>query len=80
MPPPLHAPVLIAPRVFEPELCARLIALHEADGGHFTGVMRDAGERTVAVMDELKKRRDVLVEADDLQARCATAWNAGCSR
>ena len=25
---PLHAPVLIAPRIFEPELCQRLIALH----------------------------------------------------
>jgi peroxiredoxin/predicted 2-oxoglutarate/Fe(II)-dependent dioxygenase YbiX len=65
---PLHAPVLIAPRIFEPELCARLVALHEADGGRFTGVMRDEGERTVAVMDELKKRRDVLVEDPDLQA------------
>jgi peroxiredoxin/predicted 2-oxoglutarate/Fe(II)-dependent dioxygenase YbiX len=65
---PLHAPVLIAPRVFEPELCAELIALHEADGGRFTGVMRDEGERTVAVMDELKKRRDVLVVDPALQA------------
>jgi len=65
---PLHAPVLTAPRIFEPELCARLVALHEADGGRFTGVMRDAGERTIAVMDELKKRRDLLVEDPDLQA------------
>jgi peroxiredoxin len=65
---PLHAPVLIAPRIFEPELCERLIALHRADGGRFTGVMRDEGERTVAVMDELKKRRDVLVGDDGLQA------------
>ena len=58
---PLHAPVLIAPRIFEPELCEALIALHAADGGRFTGVMRDQGERTIAVMDELKRRRDVLV-------------------
>ncbi|HEX2816715.1 MAG TPA: 2OG-Fe(II) oxygenase [Phenylobacterium sp.] len=65
---PLHAPVLMAPRIFEPDLCARLIALHEADGGQFTGVMRDEGDRTVAVMDELKKRRDVLVEDPELQA------------
>ena len=65
---PLHAPVLIAPRIFEPELCERLIALHEADGGRFTGVMRDAGDRTVAVMDELKKRRDLLIEDPPLQA------------
>ena len=64
----LHAPVLIAPRIFEPELCEALIALHQADGGTFTGVMRDAGDRTVAVMDELKKRRDILVEPPELQA------------
>ncbi|MGZ6014971.1 MAG: 2OG-Fe(II) oxygenase [Phenylobacterium sp.] len=65
---PLHAPVLAVPRVFEPQLCARLIGLHQAHGGTFTGVMRDDGERTVAVMDELKKRRDVLVEDADLRA------------
>jgi hypothetical protein len=65
---PLVAPVLIAPRILEPELSRRLIALHEADGGRFTGVMRDEGERTVAIMDELKRRRDVLIEDADLLA------------
>lgn len=64
---PLHAPVLIAPRIFEPELCAALVDLHDADGGRFTGVMRDRGDRTVAVMDELKKRRDILVDTPDLR-------------
>jgi predicted 2-oxoglutarate/Fe(II)-dependent dioxygenase YbiX len=59
---PLVAPVLIAPRVFEPDLCARLIGLHQAAGGALTGVMRDVGERTVAVMDDYKQRRDVLVD------------------
>jgi predicted 2-oxoglutarate/Fe(II)-dependent dioxygenase YbiX len=63
------APVLVAPRIFEPELCRTLIALHETQGAEFTGVMRDEGDITVAVMDELKKRRDVLVEDRDLQAR-----------
>lgn len=65
---PLHAPVLIAPRIFEPELCQALIDLHQAGGAQFTGVMRDAGDRTVAVMDELKKRRDILVADPELQA------------
>lgn len=65
---PLHAPVLVAPRIFEPELCEALIGLHQADGGRFTGVMRDAGDRTVAVMDELKKRRDILIADPELQA------------
>jgi predicted 2-oxoglutarate/Fe(II)-dependent dioxygenase YbiX len=64
---PLHAPVLIAPNVFEPELCRALIALHQEDGGEYTGVMRDAGARTVAVMDELKKRRDIWIDDAGLQ-------------
>lgn len=66
---PLNAPVLILPRVFEPEFCQKLVALHEADGGRFTGVMRDEGDRTVAVMDELKKRRDILIRDSELQAQ-----------
>lgn len=65
---PLTAPVLTAPRIFEPELCQELIARHQADGGRFTGVMRDAGDRTVAVMDDLKKRRDLLIDDPDLVA------------
>lgn len=63
---PLHAPVLIAPRIFEPELCEALVALHETDGGDFTGVMRDAGDRTVAVMDPLKRRRDIWLKDPEL--------------
>jgi hypothetical protein len=58
---PTPAPVLVAPRIFEPELCRILIGLHEAQGSAFTGVMRDRGDVTVAVMDELKKRRDLLI-------------------
>jgi predicted 2-oxoglutarate/Fe(II)-dependent dioxygenase YbiX len=62
------APILIAPRILEPELCARLIALHQADGGEFTGVMRDDGVRTVAVMDDLKRRRDIWLSDPELVA------------
>jgi predicted 2-oxoglutarate/Fe(II)-dependent dioxygenase YbiX/peroxiredoxin len=64
---PLHAPVLIAPRVLEPELCRALIALHDAGGAAFSGVMRDQGDRTVAVMDELKQRRDFTIEDEALK-------------
>ena len=66
---PLHAPVLAVPRVFEDELCRELIALHETGDSRPTGVMRDDGDRTAYVMDELKKRRDVFVRDPDLQAR-----------
>lgn len=65
---PLHAPVLIVPRVLEPELCEALIEMHRADGGEFTGVMRDIDGRTVPVMDELKKRRDLWIRDPELQA------------
>lgn len=63
----LHAPVLTVANIFEPELCEALIALHKTDGGAFTGVMRDAGDRTVAVMDDLKKRRDIWIEDAELR-------------
>lgn len=62
------APVMIAPRIFEPELCERLIALHTETAGELTGVMRDRGDRTAYVMDELKRRRDVVIEAPALIA------------
>lgn len=64
----LHAPVLIAPRIFGENLCRRLVDLHEADGGRFTGVMRDHGDRTNLIMDPLKKRRDINVHDPALVA------------
>ncbi|MCX7644448.1 MAG: 2OG-Fe(II) oxygenase [Rhodobacteraceae bacterium] len=58
----LQAPVLFLPRVFEPELCARLIAAYEAQGGEVSGFMREEGGRTVGVHDTRhKSRRDVTV-------------------
>lgn len=64
----VHAPVLIAPRIFEPELCRELIARHAETNGQPTGVMRDRGDRTHYVMDELKSRRDVLISDPALVA------------
>jgi predicted 2-oxoglutarate/Fe(II)-dependent dioxygenase YbiX/peroxiredoxin len=62
----LYAPALILPRVFEPELCRRLIALYDADGGSPSGVMRDVGGRTVGVMDDFKRRRDLILQDEAL--------------
>jgi hypothetical protein len=53
----LHAPVLILPRVFEPELCRRLIAAYEADGGRASGFMRDVDGKTRLILDATHKRR-----------------------
>ncbi|TAJ73985.1 MAG: 2OG-Fe(II) oxygenase [Phenylobacterium sp.] len=60
----LVAPVLIVPRVFEPEFCRRLIDIYEARGGLRSGVMRDIDGRTVGVLDGMKSRRDVNLEND----------------
>lgn len=54
---PLHAPVLIAPRVFEPEFCRHLISLYEEAGGTPSGFMRDIEGKTVGVHDPSHKRR-----------------------
>lgn len=64
---PLHAPVLIVPRVFEPETCRRLIDLYEADGGTPSGTMRQLGDKTVGVLDDFKSRRDA--DVDDVAFR-----------
>jgi len=54
----LDAPVMIMPRLFEPDLCRRLIAHYHAQGGQPSGVMRQEGGKTVGVLDDFKKRRD----------------------
>jgi len=72
---PVHAPVLIVPRIFEPELCRRLIAVYEADGGAVSGVMREVDGRTVGVIDDFKSRRDATITDEafrrELRARLA---------
>lgn len=69
---PLNAPVLIAPRIFEPAMCQRLIAYYDADGGTPSGVMRDVGGRTVGVMDDFKRRSDVTVQDAELRQQVLT--------
>jgi predicted 2-oxoglutarate/Fe(II)-dependent dioxygenase YbiX/peroxiredoxin len=55
---PTHAPVLILPRVFQPEFCRELIALYTAHGGKDSGFMRQMGEKTVSVVNHGFKRRE----------------------
>lgn len=57
------APVLVLPRVFEPELCRALIAHYERFGGEVSGFMREEGGMTVGVVDDrFKRRRDCRIE------------------
>ena len=65
----LQAPVLYLPNVFEPELCERLIATYEKEGGRESGFMRDVDGKTVGIVDySLKRRTDVVLEDDKLLA------------
>jgi predicted 2-oxoglutarate/Fe(II)-dependent dioxygenase YbiX len=67
---PLHAPVLIVPRVFEPAFCRTLIALYEAQGGGESGFMRDVGGKTVGLLDAgHKRRKDAIIEDEALQGQ-----------
>lgn len=61
----LNAPVLIVPRVFEPEFCRELIRLYEQHGGRPSGFMRQQGGATVGMLDPtFKKRKDFTFETE----------------
>jgi predicted 2-oxoglutarate/Fe(II)-dependent dioxygenase YbiX len=64
---PVHAPVLIVPRVLEPPFCTELVACYEAQGGRPSGVMRVVDGKTVAVLDNFKSRRDAEIPPGPLQ-------------
>jgi hypothetical protein len=67
----IQAPVLIVPRVFEPELCRRLVDLYEQHGGEDSGFMRDIGGRTVGVLDYNHKRRsDYTIDDESVRTQC----------
>jgi peroxiredoxin/predicted 2-oxoglutarate/Fe(II)-dependent dioxygenase YbiX len=59
------APVLLVPRVFEPELCRMLIDYYESHGGEESGFMREEGGMTVRKVDyghKLRSDREILDE------------------
>jgi predicted 2-oxoglutarate/Fe(II)-dependent dioxygenase YbiX/peroxiredoxin len=67
----VQAPVLIVPRVFEPELCEELIDYYRTHETEDSGFMRDVGGKTVGVYDYgTKRRRDCQIEDEDLRKRC----------
>ena len=65
---PLHAPVMIVPRLFDADLCRRLIAYYDTHGGAPSGVMREKDGLTVGVLDDFKKRRDADIMDEALRA------------
>lgn len=62
---PLVAPVLVVPRVFDRDLCRRLVDYYDARGGALSGVMRDIDGKTVGLLDRMKSRRDVYIAEED---------------
>ncbi len=64
----LTAPVLIAPRILDPDLCRRLIAYYDQDGGAASGVMREVDGKTVPMLDDYKRRRDATITDEALIA------------
>ena len=63
---PLHAPVMIVPRILEPQLCRQLIDIYRADGGSVSGVMRERDGKTIGVVDDFKRRRDTTLTDETL--------------
>lgn len=71
---PMHAPVLIVPRVFEPAFCRELIARYQQHGGVESGFMRQVGSKTVGVYDDsFKKRNDFFFDTTAEHAALRTA-------
>jgi predicted 2-oxoglutarate/Fe(II)-dependent dioxygenase YbiX len=64
---PLHAPVLIVPRVLEPSFCRELIDYYQAAGGAPSGTMHEVDGRTVGRLSDFKKRRDAMIEREELR-------------
>ena len=66
---PDHAPVLLIPRVFEPELCRTLIDYYRKHDSHESGVMREIdGKTTLVLTPNFKRRRDCELTDPDLMA------------
>lgn len=54
---PLYAPVLIIPRVFEPDFCRQLMELYDRHGGVDSGSMVEKDGKTIGKIDYSHKRR-----------------------
>ena len=67
------APVLVVPRVFEPEFCRELVAYYESNQADESGFMREQDGKTVLALDaQFKRRRDCAVRDERLRVECRT--------
>ncbi|MEM9092359.1 MAG: 2OG-Fe(II) oxygenase [Cyanobacteria bacterium P01_F01_bin.53] len=64
----VQAPVLVVPRIFEPDLCQALIAYYNQHGGEESGFMREKKGRTLHIKDHsFKRRRDQEILDENLK-------------
>jgi peroxiredoxin/predicted 2-oxoglutarate/Fe(II)-dependent dioxygenase YbiX len=62
-----HAPVLLIPKVFDPQFCRFLIDLYQTNGGDASCVMREIEGKTVGILDDnFKKRKDYFIRETKL--------------
>lgn len=63
------APVLVAPNIFEPEFCKRLIEHYRSKEPNQSGITQqdNTGRTFVALDDSFKRRRDVLIAEETLR-------------
>ncbi|MGB3491383.1 MAG: redoxin domain-containing protein [Elainellaceae cyanobacterium] len=55
----VQAPILVVPRIFEPDLCRALIDYYDHNGGEESGFMREVKGQTIHIKDHsFKRRRD----------------------
>jgi len=67
----LIAPILLVPRVFERDFCARLVEHYRAGETADSGFMREIDGLTVAVSDHgFKRRRDCAIDDPELAGQC----------
>ncbi|MFK7793209.1 MAG: 2OG-Fe(II) oxygenase [Devosiaceae bacterium] len=65
---PTPAPVMVVPRVFEPEFCTALLDYYAAQGGEASGVTRERDGKTLVELDNsAKKRFDCMIEDEALR-------------
>ena len=67
----IQAPVLVVPRIFEPEFCQGLIQYYNDRGGNESGFMTEVGGKTVEVHDyNHKRRRDQVIDDEAIRKAC----------
>lgn len=64
-------PILIVPRIFEPELCQQLVAYYRQHGGRPSGFMQEVDGKTVLAHGSAHKQRaDCLIQDQSLRDIC----------